>query len=181
MDSKGFFLGLIAAVVLFLLWKKEAVAMGLPTFLQPSPDQPARPSSSGDPGGGCSGCGGPSAAASPVAQLSASAMVGMDGQISPGTPPLQSVAGTGSFYAENGPTPDTTFTNSPASSRVGTTSQMVVRGVFSTNVPGSPTTPANQVPVRATQVVAPTSDQGFVQRWNVAGVPRTAGGRLMLL
>jgi hypothetical protein len=178
MDSKGFFLGLIAAVVLFLLWKKEQVPGS--SFLQNLLPQ-ATPSSNG----GCAGCGGgpnpsPSMGAAPVSQ-SAMAMVGMEGQISPGTPPLQTVSGSGSFYNSNGPTPDTTFIShpSPLPAQQSNTSQMVVAGTY-TNVPGSPTTPANQVPVRATQPVAPTSQLGFHQRYGVSGVSRSAGARFYI-
>jgi hypothetical protein len=172
MDGKGFFLGLIAAVVLFLLWKKET--SGPFNFLPASPGVGANTG----PGGGCAGCGGPSAGAAPSAQAPLSIASGTDGQISPGTPPLQGTLGTGSFYNPSGPTPDNTFLTTPLlPKQVGTTSSVGVAAKVYTNVPGSPTTPANEVPVRAVQTVAPTSQLGFQQRYSFVGIPRTAGAR----
>ena len=128
MDGKGFFLGLIAAVVLFLLWKKESG----PSMSFSFPGLSQSPATGGCAGcgsgpGGCAGCGqgqsspsyvqapsapSPSYVASPAVQA---AMISVDnaGQISPGTPPLQTVVGSGSFYAQSGPTPDSSFTNVP--------------------------------------------------------------------
>lgn len=171
MDGRGFFLGIIAAVVLFLLWKKEQVAaatvgasMFSSTGLSPAPSTT----------GGCAGCGGPSAAAAPAYQ---GVLMGPDGQISPGTPPLNASLGSGSFYAPSGPTPDTGFTSYPsAPAPIFNTAAPVMVGPFvGTVTPSSPTTPANQVPVRSVQTVGSYSTiGGFQQRYNLAGIPRIA-------
>jgi hypothetical protein len=173
MDGKGFFLGLIAAVVLFLLWKREIGTTTPATATQPS-----------NGFGGCSGCAGAAAGASPTASASPAVQAsvvtsGTEGFVSPGTPPLQTVSGTGSFYNATGPTPDNTFLAQPAPAQVlRSTSDIVKVGVLTyNNVPGSATTPANQVPVRAVQQVAPTSLLGFQQRYSFVGIPRTAGAR----
>jgi hypothetical protein len=175
MDGRGFFLGLIAAVVLFLLWKKESGSGMNFSFagLVPQGD------SSGT--GGCAGCStgigypalgsGPGYSASPAAQ-SMIAANGTAGQITPGTPPLQSVAGTGSFYATAGPTPDSSFTNIPAAKPVSVVSTVARTQTTVHNVPGSPSTPATIVPTRAVGVVPPYPLQGFQQRYNVTGVAR---------
>jgi hypothetical protein len=177
MDGKGFFLGLIAAVVLFLLWKKEGASLNFNIGPQPaSGPSPVGPQDTLGIGG-CTGCG-PSASAAPSVQaLMASA--GSSGQITPGTPPLQGTLGTGSFYSPVGPTPDTNFWALPTEQMV--TTAVPGSNVRYANVPGSPTTPSGQVPVRALQTVAPTSQLGFQQRYNVAGVPRTAGARLLIM
>jgi hypothetical protein len=174
MDGKGFFLGVLVAIALFLLWKRENAGGMNFSFagLMPAPGAGA-----GDSGGcagcssgiGCSGCGSPAGAAAPAAQaLSLSSAPG-DGQISPGTPPLQTAVGSGSFYALAGPTPDSSFTNYPA--------KPVSTSIFKASGPsggGSATTPANAVPPRAVQQVPSYSNQGFTSRYNVSGVPRGA-------
>lgn len=177
MDGKGFFLGLIAAVVLFLLWKKEQFggmafgSAGLPAAssngLSPAPSNT----------GGCAGCGGPSAAAAPASQY---VLMGPSGQISPGTPPLNNPVGGGSFYTPSGPTPDTGFYSYPAKATpIFSTVHPIIAGPFTNEAPpSSPTTVANQVPVRATQTVGNYSEIGsFQQRFNIAGVPRIAATR----
>lgn len=163
MDSKGFFLGLIAAIVLFLLWKKEQGGQSF--FGAPAPA--SQPSS-------CAGCGAnpPSYAAAPAAQL---VMSSPDGFISPGTPPLNSAAGPTSFYADSGPTPWSGFLFASAPDTPVSSVNPV--GPPVANSPGSPTTPSNIVPLRAVQPVPSTSQQGFQQRYNVVGIPRTAGAR----
>lgn len=184
MDGKGFFLGLIAAVVLFLLWKKEqfgGVAFG-------SAGLPAASSNGVSPSNtiqngvtGCTGCGGPSAAAAPASQY---VLMGPSGQISPGTPPLNNPVGGGSFYAPSGPTPDTGFFSYPAPPRLANpifdTVRPIVAGQFSSgNVPGSPTTVATQTPVRATATVGNYAEiGGFQQRFNIVGIPRQAATQI---
>jgi len=178
MDGKGFFLGLIAAVVLFLLWKKESGGNAPFSFsfsgLQPG-DAGAGGGCAGCSGpGGCPGCAGsPSYAAGPGAQAMLADQTA--GQISPGTPPLQSVIGSGSFYAASGPTSDASFTNFPAKP-ISTTPTNPIPVPFRPIAPignRGPSTPANVVPIRANAIVADYPNQGFVQRYNVAGVPRT--------
>lgn len=164
MDTKGFFLGLIAAVVLFMLWRKES---GSPTYQFQFPGMGPQPQPSG-----CGSCG-PGDSASPSVQGSLAA-VGLDGQISPGTPPLNAATGgqgATSFYTAVGGTPDTSFTFTPVARNtqsVGSPAQPPAP-----NVPGSPTTPATVTPTRATQVVPGYSETGFQQRYNIAGIPRT--------
>ena|SRR5919108_2167871 len=177
MDGKGFFLGLIAAVVLFLLWKKEGASFNFQVGATPQPGTSPNPNR--EPTGGCAGCSAsPSYAASPFEQA---VQAFSPGQITPGTPPLQSVTGTGSFYSPVGPTPDTNFWSLPVEKAQQSTTASATAGVGTyANVPGSATTPANQVPVRAMQRVAPTSQLGFQQRYNVAGVPRTSGARFLI-
>lgn len=181
MDGRGFFLGLIAAVVLFLLWKKESgpnMSFSFPGLVPPAgADSGADGGCAGCSGpDGCSGCNGsagsPSYASAPSSQrMFASA--GTAGQITPGTPPLQSVAGSGSFYAGSGPTPDSSFTNYPAVKPVSTVLSFARTQTAVRNVPSSPSTPANIVPTRAVGVVPTYQQQGFHQRYNVTGVPRT--------
>lgn len=188
MDGRGFFLGLIAAVVLFLLWKKESGPSMSFSFPGVSPTAGGTGTGTGCAGcaggAGCPGCGsspsytnpaptgGPSYVAAPAVQAAMIA-AGSSGQITPGTPPLQSVVGSGSFYATSGPTPDNSFTNVPGKP-VSVAPTVVRTQTQVQNVPGSPSTPATIVPSRAVAVVAPYSVAGFVQRYNVAGVPRTA-------
>lgn len=177
MDGKGFFLGLIAAVVLFLLWKKDGPGGMTFTF----PGLTAAPAN-GSGAGGCSGCAGPDGcagcgngqpayAAGPSAQASLAG--GTSGAVSPGTPPLQTVVGSGSFYAASGSTPDNSFTNYPGKpvSTALTVARSYNPSVTGSNVRSSPTTPANIVPTRAVGVVPGYSDQAFHQHFNVAGVP----------
>lgn len=188
MDGRGFFLGLIGAVLLFLLWKKESgpsMSFSFPG-LSPSPAGSGAGGCAGCAGGaGCPGCGaaspsyvapatqiGPSYVAAPAVQA-AMISAGQAGQITPGTPPLQSVVGSGSFYATSGPTPDNSFTNVPGKP-VSVASTVARTQTQVSNVPGSPSTPATIVPTRAVGIVAPYSVAGFVQSYNVAGVPRTA-------
>lgn len=178
MDGRGFFLGLIAAVVLFLLWKNEQKGGMVFNFPGVGP-QPA----SGSGAGGCTGCnGGPGGCAGcgngqPLATSPAVqgylADSGTAGQVSPGTPPLQSVVGSGSFYAGSGPTPDSSFTNYPGKpvSTALTVARSYNPSVTGSNVPGSPSTPATIVPTRAVGVVPGYGAQGFTQPYNVAGVP----------
>lgn len=154
MDAKGFFLGLIAAVLLYALWKKE---QGQSIFPAVAPAAPAN--GAGAPG--CSGCGmgSPAAAAAPAAQSAIALVAGAGGQISPGTPPLDTAAGSGSFYGSTGPTPDSGFiraTNDPV--------------LVSQRFLGSPTTSPTAPPVKSLAPVPPYSQQGFVARTNVAGV-----------
>jgi len=187
-NSSGFFLGLIAAVVLFLLWKNQAA----PTQASAAP--PANGNGTGAGAGGCAGgscgsCTGPSCSAAPPAQSAVSLVTSGTGdtiQISPGTPPLQGTTGVGSFYAGTGPTGPTSFTNFGTPTRlVNTLAPLRGSPIFYVgsdlggpvnpvpNVPGSPTTPANQVPVRATVPVESYKNTGVVSQFNVSGVPRT--------
>lgn len=186
MDGRGFFLGLIAAVVLFLLWKKESGPAMSFTFpgIGPQPGNGAGGGCAGCSGGpgGCAGCGEgqPSYSASPAAQ-NALVTQGTSGQVSPGTPPLQSIVGSGSFYAASGPTPDSSFTNYPGKpvSTALTVARSYNPSVTGSNVRSSPTTPANIVPTRAVGVVPGYSGLGsFQQRFNVAGVPRPVLSKL---
>jgi hypothetical protein len=149
MDGKlgTFLLGVIAAVVLVMLWKRDD--------RQPSQWQWSDiPTPQPQPSAGCGSCG-TSYAASPGAQ-SALESIGMSGMIaSPGVP-LGAATGGGaatSFYTGAGVTPDTTFTFTKTS-----------------NVAGSPTVPAATTPVRATEAVAPYST-GFHQHYNILGIP----------
>lgn len=177
-NGSGFFLGLIAGVILYLLWKKETRNDGAIIGPQPSPSIAPQMRTPADTLGlgGCAGCSDPSESAAPAVQ---SMLALSSGQITPGTPPLQGALGVGSFYDPNGPTPDTNFWSMPTAAPSSTT--LASNNTKYTNVPGSPTTPANQVPVRATQRVAPTSQLGFQQRYNVAGIPRTAGARQFIM
>ena len=171
MDSKvsTFLLGVIAAVMLFMLWRKEQYngnGVSLPTFT-PAPGPGPQPSTNG----GCSSCG--VGAASPSFQGSL-AMVGLDGQISPGTPPLNAATGgqgATSFYAVDGVTPDVGFTFTPVPRATSAVSTPAQPGGLQGNVPGSPTTPATVTPVRATQQVAQWPEQGGVNYYNVTGIP----------
>lgn len=188
MDGRGFFLGLIAAVVLFLLWKKESGPSMSISFPGVSPTAGGTGAGcAGCSGGGCAGCGsspsyvtnpapatqlGPSYVAAPAVQA-AMISAGQAGQITPGTPPLQSVVGSGSFYATSGPTPDNSFTNIPGKPVSVAPTAVTTQNKVS-NVPGSPTTPATIVPARAVAVVTPAAVAGFQQRSNVVGVYRPA-------
>ena len=169
MDGKlgTFLLGVIAAVVLVMLWRKESgqySGVGYPPFLPQAPGNGA--------GSGCSsGCA--SGAAAPVFQSMLADNYGLGGQISPGTPPLNAVTGgqgATSFYSDAATTPDTSFTFIPVqrnTSSVGSNVQPV-----SPNVPGSPTTPAAVTPVRATQPVPMYTETGWVNHYNFVGIPR---------
>jgi hypothetical protein len=168
MDGKigTFLLGVIAAVVLFMLWRKEVqphnFSFAFPEMYPPGP-QP-------QPASGCDSCG---AASSPAYQGQL-ASVGLDGQISPGTPPLNAATGgqgATSFYTNAGVTPDVSFTFTPVARSAFATGTPVQPPV--PNVPGSPTTPATVTPTRATQQVPNYAETGFVNRFNIAGVPRT--------
>lgn len=171
MDGKGFFLGLIAAVVLFMLWKRESTGMNFNfAGLVPGTSGDGSGASGGcsgcsESGTGCAGCGAAaSAAVSPAMQAR---LADSGGFVTPGTPPLQTSIGSGSFYAASGPTSDSSFTNYP--------SKPVSTSVFRSGTPtvsGSATTPANKVPPRSVQQVPRYANQGFHQRFNVAGVPR---------
>lgn len=176
MDAKGFFLGVIAAIVLFLLWKKENQSVNYfggaqPPAPSPSPDAGA--------GAGCSTCGVGSSPAAPAYQATLAVSGGTEGMISPGTPPLNTAAlGDSSFYSNSGPTPDSGFAF-PSPARVA--SPIIVRGpIIEGASPGSPTTPSNVTPVRATQPTPTYTQGGFQQRVNVVGIPRTAGARAYL-
>lgn len=164
-NTGTFLLGVIAAVVLFLLWKKERAPGGfLAPGTQPSGGTGAAPACGA---GGCSGCGtgggcggGYTApaldfSASPDFQASMASM-GLDGQISPGTPPLG--GNELSFYSSGGMTPDTTFTFQKTSATPA----------------GSPTTSAATTPIRATTPVASYADTGFVSKYSVSGTYRRA-------
>lgn len=166
MDVKGFFLGVIAAVVLFMLWKKEN---GSPTysFQFPGMGMGQQPVS-----GPCTGCS-PSAGAAPSAQA-ALAVSGLDGQISPGAPPLNAATGgqgATSFYTNAGVTPDTSFSFIPVQRNAVSVGSPVQPPT--PNVPGSATTPAAITPVRATQQVPSYAEGAFQQRYNIVGIPRT--------
>jgi hypothetical protein len=173
MDSKlgTFLMGVIAAVVLALLWKKDGgCGCGSRVFQMPGASDGIQPPGMLD---GCCGIGGPGPAyaASPVAQ-GAGAGFGTEGMISPGTPPLNAITGGGgltSFYTSAGVTPDNSFTFIPIASNpsaVGTPAQPPTPA----SVPGSATTPAAITPTRATQAVPTYYETGFVQRYNVTGV-----------
>jgi hypothetical protein len=168
---KELFLGGILVVLLFLLWRKEE---GRPiSFGAPGAGVGPQPS------GGCGGsCGGPSAAASPLVQPTTWDVLGMGGQITPGTPPLQGATGVGSFYNSDGPTPDTTFPTTPQPVLVPSTLTNDARMIA--NVPGSPTTPANIVPTRAVRPVGTYAQTGFQQRYNIVGVPRVYASKWVM-
>jgi len=161
MNGTGnFILGVIAAVVLFLLWKKNGVSSGGGVV-----GSAANGGISGGAscGAGCGACGtdscavasggGPAYTASPIVQQAMVAM-GLAGQITPGTPPLGGP--DQSFYTAAGPTPDTTFTFGTQDSPVA-------------NVPGSATTPAAGTPARALQPVGTAYDLGFQNRYSYSG------------
>lgn len=157
----NFLLGLAAAVVIFLLWKKERGSAGGGAIVGPQPV--AGGASAGGCGGSCGGScltgpggclAGPTGGAAPALQ-SAMASLGLSGQVSPGTPPLGGDAG--SFYTSSGVTSDASFTPASAANP-------------SPNVAGSPTTPANVIPIRATQPVPPASVSGFQNRYTRSGV-----------
>lgn len=179
MDGKlgTFLLGVIAAVVLVMLWKKGGLGIG--ADLSVGNGNGFSAGFGGGVGRGCSGascgCGGSpgscfAGAAGPAYQGSLAA-AGIDGQISPGTPPLNAATGgqgATSFYSNAGVTPDTSFTFIPVQRNtvsVGSPLQPPVP-----NVPGSATTPAAVTPTRATQVVPTYAEQGFIQRYSVSGV-----------
>lgn len=187
---KEVFLGGILAVLLFLLWRKEQGHPISASTFNPLGGDVGAGSGAGGCGGNCGvSPGSPSAGASPVAQRNTWDVLGMGGQISPGTPPLQSSVGVGSFYGPDGPTPDTTFTNVAQPTPIpsvatktdfGPTGNILIYGQPTppaNNVPGSPTTPANIVPVRAAQPTGTYANTGFVQRYNVVGVPRVYSSR----
>lgn len=176
MDGKlgTFLLGVIAAVVLVMLWKKGGLGFGADVSLNGASAGFGGGFGTGCPGGGC-GCGAaPGAcvtgAAGPSFQASLAA-VGMDGQISPGTPPLNAATGgqgATSFYTSSGVTPDTSFTFIPVMRNTVTPGSPVQPPA--PNVPGSPTTLAAVTPTRATQVVPTYAEQGFIPRYSVSGV-----------
>ena len=157
MDGKlgTFLLGVITAIVLYLLWKKEKgegcnrLPSGAPV---PQPEFLT---------GADSCCGttmGPAGFTSPSVQA-ALGTVGLDGAVSPGAPPLgtpNTPGATGSFYSGSGPTQDTGFT---FQTRIG-------RAV------GSNTTPAAVTPTRALEAVPPHDTLGFVNWYNIQGVPK---------
>lgn len=145
MDGKlgTFLLGVIAAVVLVMLWKRGD--QNQQPWMWPQPPQPDV-----QPSAGCASC-----SASPGAQAGLES-IGMAGLIAPPGVPLGAPTGGGattSFYTTAGVTPDTTFTFAP-----------------SQNTPGSPTVPAATTPVRALESVVPYST-GFHQHYNILGVP----------
>lgn len=167
-NSTGtFILGLVAGVVLFLLWRKERAYMSAPTSAgagSPAGTGPSAASCSGGCGGGCGTGGGcftgpsPSYSVSPSVQ-NAMASMGLAGQVSPGAPPLGGPST--SFYGTDGPTTDASFTFTPQTAPSG-------------NAPGSATTPAAVTPVRATTPVTSYRNTGFVNYYNVSGVPRSS-------
>jgi len=155
-----FILGLVAAVVIFLLWRQHNGGPGAGAGVGP---QSIGGGSGVGPSNSCVGCacgtgsgaclagpssGSPTFSASPAVQAAMVSALG-PGQITPGTPPLM---GPGSFYNVNGPTPDPTFT--PANVP---------------NVAGSPTTPATVQPVRSTAPVPSTPNLGFWNRYSYSG------------
>lgn len=173
-----FILGVIAAVVLVILWdnRNPSPVMAISgNGTSPSPSPIPTPSC----GGSCSSCaagiGGscPSVAAAPAAQASLPNF-GLEGMISPGTPPLNSVTGgqgRTSFYSNAGVTTDASFTFTPvprSTLAIGTP----VQPKTAINVPGSPTTPATMTPTRATQAVPNYTELGALNNYNVLGVPR---------
>ena len=166
-DTGTFLLGVVAAAVLFLLWKKERQPGGV---FAPQPG-----SSNGTGTGSCAGCAcgiGGGCGTAPQAPASAAApsfqndmqSLGLAGQITPGTPPLggQDL----SFYGPSGPTPDNTFS--------------FIKPATPANVPGSASTPAYQTPVRATAPVPGYPNQVFVQHYNIVGVPLSTARRVYL-
>jgi hypothetical protein len=170
-DSKGFFLGLIAAVVLYLLWEKSQHPQT--RFVT----NPGAGAGAGAGAGGCGGsCGGPSAGAAPSAQNVIDISAGTGGFVSPGTPPLNGALGTGSFYGPSGPTSDAGFLSNSAALIPATATV----GPQVPNTPGSPTTPSNQVPTRALQPTGTYQQTGFQQRYNVVGVPRSTASRWVM-
>ena len=176
MDGKlgTFLLGVIAAVVLVMLWKKGGLGFGADVSLNGFGAGVGAGFGGGCSGGGC-GCGAApgscvSGAAGPAFQGSL-ASFGLDGQISPGTPPLNAATGgqgATSFYTSAGVTPDTSFTFIPVQRNTVAVGSPVQPPV--PNVPGSATTPAAVTPTRATQVVATYAEQGFIPRYSVSGV-----------
>jgi hypothetical protein len=157
-----FFLGIVAAVAIYFLWKKESQAGGFLAGSGAGAGSPAGYGAGAGCNGGCDSCSGafggcvPDAGVAPTFQA-AMQDAGLAGTISPGTPPLGSVPAGGavtSFYAPSGGTPDSTFTFAK-----------------SAPVAGSPTTPAATTPVRSTAPVGQYADNAFVQRYNVTGVP----------
>lgn len=173
-----FLLGIIAAVVLVLLWDDKSSNRGGWSFPTPQ-DNSVQPSAS-DGGGGCAGCGpgpspSPAYSAAPMAQ-GALESVGLAGMVAPPGVPLNSPAGgqgATSFYTNAGVTPDTSFTfvvvpRNTNPSAVGTPAQP---GGLQGNVPGSPSTVSATTPVRATQQVPGYAVAGFHQHYNVLGIP----------
>ena len=174
MDGKlgTFLLGIIAAVVLVLLWDDKK--RGSPSYpgasLQDTSSQPFA-------NDGCSGCGygSPAFSASPTLQSQLES-TGTAGMIASGGVPLNSPAGgqgATSFYTNAGVTPDTSFTfiavpRNTDPLAVGTPTQP---GGLQGNVPGSPTTVSATTPVRATQQVPGYGVGGFHQKYNILGVP----------
>lgn len=153
MDGKlgTFLLGVIAAVVLYMLWDhRNDQGPQYPWFM---------PNGSGTDAGAGAGCGSPCGGSAGYASPGVQAQLestGLSGLIAPPGVPLGSPAaggGIGSFYTSAGLTPDTSFTFAP-----------------SVPVPGSPTVPAATTPVRSLQSVAPYST-GFHQHYNIGGVP----------
>jgi hypothetical protein len=149
-------LGVIAAVALYLLWKYHRSEMQSSNGAGSSAGSGS--SCSGDCGcgtGACAGAASPSYVASPTVQTAMIDSFGLAGSVSPGTPPLG--GSEVSFYGATGPTTDQSFTFTPAGSTA--------------NTPGSATTPAATIPVRATAPVATYAQTGFVSKYNVSGVP----------
>ena len=193
MDGKlgTFLLGIIAAVVLVLLWDdKHRDGDGAP--MMPYPFMPSQVPQSITPSGsgGCSGCGSspfnaPSIPATPYAAPIYAAnptiqgmleSTGTDGMIPPPGVPLNSVAGgqgATSFYTNAGVTSDTSFgfAQVPRNTNPSAVGSPQQPGGLQGNVPGSPTVPANVTPVRATQQVPGFNVSGFHQHYNVLGVP----------
>lgn len=153
MDGKlgTFLLGVIAAVVLVMLWRHEKQQCTSRNVQPGAPGPGVMPSVET---GGCCGAGSssPSYAAGPATQGDLE-LVGLGGAVSPGAPPLGASTGTGratSYYAQSGPTSDTSFTFTPTPPRV----------------PGSNTTPAAGTPARALANPAPS-----IYRYNIIGIP----------
>lgn len=169
MDGKmgTFLLGVIAAVVLVMLWRKESVG-GSVSF-----DLGATSPGAGAPGG-CNQCShSPSMVAAPSAQAMLGIGTGTEGMISPGTPPLNAATGGqgGTSFYTSGPTgvtPDNSFTFMQVQRNASALGSPVQPDQG--NVPGSPTTLAAVTPVRATQPVPSYYEQGFIPRYSVSGV-----------
>lgn len=173
MDGKigTFLLGVIAAVVLVMLWKKERSNEGSYAFpgVGSMPYMGASPASCG-----CGDISAPPSAWTSPSDQSMLVETGMEGQVSPGTPPLNAATGghgATSFYTNTGVTPDTSFTFRPVTKlgnpSIGSPVQ-VPRGAYG-NVPGSNTTPSNTTPIRATQQVPSYNESGFVAHYRSLG------------
>lgn len=187
MDGKlgTFLLGVIAAIVLVLLWDDKNKGNQAPwQFPFLPPQVPDSMSTSPSMGGGCSSCNGPDqgsgwgspAYAAAPTQQSMLESTGTSGLIPPPGVPLNSAAGgqgATSFMTSDGVTPDTSFTFAqvPRNTNPQAVGSPQQPGGLQGNVPGSPSTVANVTPVRSTQQVPGFNVSGFHQHYNVLGVP----------